>query len=99
MGIKKKLIIRRSTRESNENSVRLASSHAEYYVRGLLFILSTAWDCGKKALNLEQSQMHMIDDVIEKLDIKDGDNILGLGCGVGCVPYILSKFPMSSLRS
>ncbi len=49
------------------------------------------WEKG--ALNLEQSQMHMIDDVIEKLDIKDGDNILDFGCGWGCVPnYILSKF-------
>jgi len=50
------------------------------------------WEKG--AANLEQSQMHMIDDVIEKLDIKDGDNILDFGCGWGCVPnYILSKFP------
>ena len=50
------------------------------------------WEKG--ALNLEQSQMHMIDDVIEKLDIKDRDNILDFGCGWGCVPnYILSKFP------
>lgn len=50
------------------------------------------WEKG--ALNLEQSQMHMIDDVIKKLDIKDGDNILDFGCGWGCVPnYILSKFP------
>jgi cyclopropane-fatty-acyl-phospholipid synthase len=50
------------------------------------------WEKG--ASNLEQSQMHMIDDVIEKLDIKDGDNILDFGCGWGCVPnYILSKFP------
>ncbi|MEH2392247.1 MAG: class I SAM-dependent methyltransferase [Nostoc sp.] len=50
------------------------------------------WEKG--ALNLEQSQMQMIDDVIEKLDIKDGDNILDFGCGWGCVPnYILSKFP------
>ncbi|MCL6750893.1 class I SAM-dependent methyltransferase [Nostoc sp. CCCryo 231-06] len=50
------------------------------------------WEKG--ALNLEQSQMHMIDDVIEKLGIKDGDNILDFGCGWGCVPnYILSKFP------
>ncbi|MEH2320696.1 SAM-dependent methyltransferase [Nostoc sp.] len=50
------------------------------------------WEKG--ALNLEQSQMHMIDDLIEKFDIKDGDNILDFGCGWGCVPnYILSKFP------
>ncbi|HEY9782222.1 MAG TPA: class I SAM-dependent methyltransferase [Leptolyngbyaceae cyanobacterium] len=50
------------------------------------------WEKG--ATNLEQSQMHMIDDVIAKLDIKDGDNILDFGCGWGCVPnYILSKFP------
>jgi cyclopropane-fatty-acyl-phospholipid synthase len=50
------------------------------------------WEKG--AVNLEQSQMHMIDDVIEKLDIKDGDHILDFGCGWGCVPnYILSKFP------
>jgi cyclopropane-fatty-acyl-phospholipid synthase len=50
------------------------------------------WEKG--AQNLEQSQMQMIDDVIEKLDIKDGDHILDFGCGWGCVPnYILSKFP------
>jgi cyclopropane-fatty-acyl-phospholipid synthase len=50
------------------------------------------WEKG--ASNLEQAQMHMIDDVIEKLDIKDGDRILDFGCGWGCVPnYILSKFP------
>ena len=50
------------------------------------------WEKG--AANLEQSQMHMIDDMIEKLDIQDGDNILDFGCGWGCVPnYILSRFP------
>jgi len=50
------------------------------------------WEKG--ATSLEQSQMHMIDDVIEKLEIKDGDQILDFGCGWGCVPnYILSKFP------
>lgn len=50
------------------------------------------WEKG--ASNLEESQIHMIDDVIAKLDIKDGDNILDFGCGWGCVAnYILSKFP------
>jgi cyclopropane-fatty-acyl-phospholipid synthase len=50
------------------------------------------WEKG--APNLEVSQMHMIDDMIEKMDIQDGDNILDFGCGWGCVPnYILSKFP------
>ena len=48
----------------------------------------------KGAVNLEQSQMHMIDDMIEKLDIRDGDNILDFGCGWGCIPnYVMSKFP------
>src|SRR5208283_2414851 len=42
------------------------------------------WEKG--ATNLEQSQMHMIDDIIEKLDIQDGDNILDFGCGWGGVP-------------
>jgi cyclopropane-fatty-acyl-phospholipid synthase len=50
------------------------------------------WEKG--ALNLEQAQMQMIDDVIDRLEIKDGDNILDFGCGWGCVPnYIMSKFP------
>ena len=50
------------------------------------------WEKG--ASNLEEAQMQMLDDVIEKLDIKDGDRILDFGCGWGCVPnYILSKFP------
>ncbi|MEE3717613.1 class I SAM-dependent methyltransferase [Tumidithrix elongata RA019] len=50
------------------------------------------WENG--ATNLEESQMHMLDQVIERLGIEDGDNILDFGCGWGCVPnYILSKFP------
>ena len=50
------------------------------------------WEKG--AANLEQSQIHMIDDMIEKLNIQDGDNILDFGCGWGCVPnYIMSRFP------
>ncbi len=50
------------------------------------------WEKG--AVNLEQAQMQMIDDMIEKLEIQDGDNILDFGCGWGCVPnYILSRFP------
>ncbi|MGF1673757.1 MAG: SAM-dependent methyltransferase, partial [Rivularia sp. (in: cyanobacteria)] len=40
------------------------------------------------------SQMHMIDRVIERLEIVDGDHILDLGCGWGCVAnYMMSKFP------
>ena len=50
------------------------------------------WEKG--AVNLKQSQIHMIDDMIEKLGVSDGDNILDFGCGWGCVPnYILSRFP------
>ena len=50
------------------------------------------WENG--AANLEESQMHMIDQVIERLEITDGDNVLDFGCGWGCVPnYIMSKFP------
>ncbi|EDX87525.1 Cyclopropane-fatty-acyl-phospholipid synthase superfamily [Synechococcus sp. PCC 7335] len=50
------------------------------------------WERGAK--DLKESQMHMIDQVIERLDIQDGDHILDCGCGWGCVPnYILSKFP------
>lgn len=50
------------------------------------------WERG--AIDLAESQAHMIDQVIERLEIKDGDNILDFGCGWGCVPnYILSKFP------
>jgi cyclopropane-fatty-acyl-phospholipid synthase len=50
------------------------------------------WEQGAK--DLEESQMHMIDQVIERLEIKDGDHILDFGCGWGCVPnYIMSKFP------
>jgi len=50
------------------------------------------WEKG--ASNLEQAQIHMLDDVIEKVGINDGDEILDLGCGWGCAAnYILSKFP------
>jgi cyclopropane-fatty-acyl-phospholipid synthase len=50
------------------------------------------WEDG--AADLESAQMQMIDRVIEKLEIVDGDRILDFGCGWGCVPnYIMSKFP------
>jgi cyclopropane-fatty-acyl-phospholipid synthase len=50
------------------------------------------WQNGAK--DLEESQMHMIDDLIEKLNIQDGDHILDFGCGWGCIPnYVMSKFP------
>ena len=50
------------------------------------------WDNGAK--NLEESQKHHIDQMIERLEIEDGDHILDFGCGWGCVPnYILTKFP------
>jgi cyclopropane-fatty-acyl-phospholipid synthase len=50
------------------------------------------WDRG--ATTLLQSQQAMLDDMIAKLEIQDGDRILDFGCGWGCVAnYILSKFP------
>jgi cyclopropane-fatty-acyl-phospholipid synthase len=50
------------------------------------------WEKG--ALNLEQAQIHMLDDVIEKVGIKDGDEILDLGCGWAAASnYILAQFP------
>jgi cyclopropane-fatty-acyl-phospholipid synthase len=50
------------------------------------------WEDG--ATDLEQAQIQMIDRVIERLGIVDGDQILDFGCGWGCVPnYIMSKFP------
>jgi cyclopropane-fatty-acyl-phospholipid synthase len=50
------------------------------------------WEDG--AIDLQQAQIQMIDRVIERLGIVDGDRILDFGCGWGCVPnYIMSKFP------
>jgi len=50
------------------------------------------WETG--AEDLRQSQALMIDQLIERLEIKDGDSILDFGCGWGCVPnYILARFP------
>ncbi|MBD0264608.1 MAG: class I SAM-dependent methyltransferase [Tolypothrix sp. Co-bin9] len=50
------------------------------------------WEKG--ASNLEQAQTHMLDDLIEKAGIQDGDKILDLGCGWGSASnYILSRFP------
>ena len=50
------------------------------------------WENG--AQDLEESQKQMIDQVIERLDIHDGDRLLDFGCGWGCVPnYIMSQFP------
>ncbi|AFZ33656.1 Cyclopropane-fatty-acyl-phospholipid synthase [Stanieria cyanosphaera PCC 7437] len=54
------------------------------------------WEKG--ALNLEQAQMQMLEDLITKLGIQDGDEILDLGCGWGSAAnYILSKFPNATV--
>ncbi|MEH2261245.1 class I SAM-dependent methyltransferase [Nostoc sp.] len=50
------------------------------------------WEKG--ASNLEQAQIDMLDDLIAKAGIEDGDEILDLGCGWGSASnYILSRFP------
>jgi cyclopropane-fatty-acyl-phospholipid synthase len=50
------------------------------------------WEHG--ATDLHASQRHMMDQLIARLEINDGDNILDLGCGWGCLAnYILSSFP------
>ena len=50
------------------------------------------WEKG--ADNLLQAQKDMLDDLIEKIDIQDGDEILDVGCGWGSLcHYILAKFP------
>lgn len=50
------------------------------------------WDRG--AQTLEQAQIDMVQDAIDKLQIEDGDEILDLGCGFGSAShYILAKFP------
>ncbi|MDJ0727962.1 MAG: class I SAM-dependent methyltransferase [Prochloraceae cyanobacterium] len=50
------------------------------------------WEKG--ASNLEQAQIAMLDDLIEKVGIQDGDEILDIGCGWGSAAnYILQKFP------
>jgi cyclopropane-fatty-acyl-phospholipid synthase len=56
------------------------------------------WEKG--ASSLEQAQMHMLDDLIEKAGIKDGDKILDLGCGWGSASnYILSRFPHAQVTA
>jgi cyclopropane-fatty-acyl-phospholipid synthase len=50
------------------------------------------WERG--ATTLLQAQQDMLDDLIEKVDIQDGDEILDIGCGWGCAAnYLLAKFP------
>ncbi len=50
------------------------------------------WEKG--ATTLEQAQIDMLDDAIGKIGIKDGDDILDIGCGWGAAAnHILAKFP------
>lgn len=56
------------------------------------------WDKG--AANLEQAQIDMLEDIIAKAGIQDGDEILDLGCGWGsAASYILAKFPNAKVSS
>lgn len=50
------------------------------------------WEKG--AMTLEKAQQDILDDLINKVEIQDGDEILDIGCGWGCAAnYLLSKFP------
>ncbi|MGJ3246058.1 MAG: SAM-dependent methyltransferase [Elainellaceae cyanobacterium] len=50
------------------------------------------WEKG--ATTLEQAQIDMLDDMIEKVGIQDGDDILDIGCGWGAAAHrILTRFP------
>ena len=50
------------------------------------------WEKG--ATTLQQAQIAMLDDLIAKAEITDGDTILDIGCGWGSAAnYILQKFP------
>jgi cyclopropane-fatty-acyl-phospholipid synthase len=52
----------------------------------------------KGATTLKQAEMHMFEDLIDKVEIRDGDEILDLGCGWGSAAnYILSRFPNAKL--
>ncbi|WP_088893135.1 class I SAM-dependent methyltransferase [Leptolyngbya ohadii] len=56
------------------------------------------WEKG--AQTLEQAQIQMLDDAIEKAEIKDGDEILDLGCGWGSAANrILARFPSAKVTS
>jgi len=50
------------------------------------------WENG--ARDLHEAQLQMMEQLVERLEIKDGDHILDFGCGWGAVcDYILSRFP------
>ena len=50
------------------------------------------WEKGAK--NLREAQLNMLEDVIAKAKIQDGDWVLDIGCGWGSAAhYILHKFP------
>lgn len=54
------------------------------------------WD--KDTKTLTQAEKKMLDLTIEKAQIKNGDNVLELGCGWGSLSlYIAGKFPQSNL--
>lgn len=50
------------------------------------------WEQG--AQDLRESQLQMMDQLVERLEIEDGDHILDFGCGWGAAcAFILSRFP------
>lgn len=50
------------------------------------------WENG--AQDLRESQLQMMDQLVERLEIHDGDHVLDFGCGWGAVcDFILSRFP------
>lgn len=56
------------------------------------------WEKG--ATNLREAQLNMLEDVITKANIHDGDSILDLGCGWGSAAnYILDKFPNAKVTA
>ena len=66
------------------------------FLGGIMKYSMGLWDTG--AASLEESQVHMLDDLCEKAELEDGQALLDIGCGFGSfVEHALRKYPNATV--
>ncbi|KAJ7594491.1 S-adenosyl-L-methionine-dependent methyltransferase [Mycena floridula] len=87
-------------------AIATEKANAQHYEVSTKFILSTLGPCAKYSSclyptgkeSLEEAEILILDSYCEKAQLKDGQDILDLGCGWGSLSlYLSKKFPKSRI--
>lgn len=84
------------SRELMENHYNMPLEMFENFLGRTMKYSAALWDTG--ATTLDEAQECMMDDLCQKIGMKDGDRLLDIGCGFGSFPaHVLRRYPNSKV--